>query len=51
MISYLFRFETMLNGTHDEAEDMLRSIGTGSKTANELASQLIIMKRYSMDID
>ncbi|CAB4038556.1 E3 ubiquitin- ligase TRAIP, partial [Paramuricea clavata] len=44
-VERLERFETMLLGTHDEAEDMLRNIGTGSKTVNELASQLIIMKR------
>lgn len=39
------RIKTMISGSHEEAQDMLRHIGTGPKTANELASQLIIMKR------
>ena len=42
---YLFRFETIIHGTHEEAEEMLKDIGTDSKIANELAQQLIIMKR------
>ena len=41
----LERFETMLKGTHEEVEDMLKNIGSGSKTVNELSSQLIIMKK------
>ena len=35
----------MLKGTHEEVEDMLKNIGSGSKTVNELSSQLIIMKK------
>ena len=41
----LERFEMMLKGTHEEVEDMLKNIGSGSKTVNELSSQLIIMKK------
>ena len=44
-MSCLCRFETMLSGTHEEAEDMLKNIGSGSKTVTELASQLIVMKK------
>ena len=39
----------MLHGTSEEAEEMLRNIGTGSKTASELAAQLVIMKRLLDD--
>ncbi|XP_028394047.1 E3 ubiquitin-protein ligase TRAIP-like [Dendronephthya gigantea] len=41
----LERLRKMLHGTSEEAEDMLRNIGTSSKTASELAAQLVIMKR------
>ena len=42
---FLNRFETMLTGTSEEADEMLKDFGCASKTANELAQQLIIMKR------
>jgi acetylglutamate kinase len=43
---YLFRFEKIIHGTRDEVDKMLKNIGNGPKTVNELSSQLIILKKW-----
>lgn len=42
---YLFRFQTIINGTHEEAQHFLQKMGNDVKSNSELASQLVFMKR------